>query len=532
VDYNFPQGVTLGANAYALVVGFDPANRTLSNQFAAAIQLPAGVRVFGPWDGKLDNSGESVELRAPDNPDTNGEVAYVLMDRVRYRDSVPWPEAADGAGASLQRKVESAYGDDPANWAAARRSPGAVFLGGTPPGIASHPTNKVAVQGSTVVFNVVPSGPGPFSYQWRYQGQPINDATNASLMLTNVQIAQSGEYSCVVLNSAGSAVSSNATLSVLILPTISAHPLNLNVRVRPDPSAATSTNATFGVNANSVNPPLSYQWRKNGTNIPGAIGSSYTIANVTLNDEGDYSCFVSDVIGGLSSTSARLTPLISPYVTSAGIVSHVVITGAPVTFGVSVIGNPLPIRYEWRRGSASLITNLVNSRSDFFTLQAPMTLTNNQLYRLVTSQAQAGSGIPSLGPVSTTNYITTVIDSDGDGIPDFWESDYNATDPDGDADNDKMKNRDEYLAGTNPTNATSFLSVELVSAGGAGATVRFGGVSNRTYTVQFIDRLGPPLWTPLAHVAPRSANFITNIVDPAFTTNRFYRVATPQQPQP
>jgi hypothetical protein len=351
-------------------------------------------------------------------------------------------------------------------------------------------------------------------------------------MLTNVQITLSGEYSCVVLNTAGSAVSSNASLSVLILPTISAHPLNLNVRVRPDPSAATSTNAIFGVNATSLNPPLSYQWRKNGTNIPGAIGQSYTITNVTVGDEGDYSCFVSDVIGGLSSSSARLTPLVSPYVTSAGIVSHVVITGAPVTFGVSVIGNPLPIRYEWRRGSASLITNLVNSRSNFFTLNARMTLTNNELFRLVTGQAVAGNGIPSLGPTSTTNYITTVIDSDGDGIPDFWENNYNATDPNGDGDGDKMKNLDEYLAGTDPTSSNSFLRIELVSAGGGGATVRFGGVSNRTYTVQFADRLGPFLWTPLAHLPPRTNDFTADIVDPGFTTNRFYRVATPQQPQP
>jgi len=41
-------------------------------------------------------------------------------------------------------------------------------------------------------------------------------------------------------------------------------------------------------------------------------------------------------------------------------------------------------------------------------------------------------------------------DADDDEIPDYWESLYNISDPEGDEDNDGYTNLDEYLNGTNP----------------------------------------------------------------------------------
>src|SRR5689334_24639758 len=44
---------------------------------------------------------------------------YPIIDKVEYKDSLPWPEAADGFGVSLQRWDARAYGNDPTNWVAA-----------------------------------------------------------------------------------------------------------------------------------------------------------------------------------------------------------------------------------------------------------------------------------------------------------------------------------------------------------------------------------------------------------------------------
>jgi len=82
--------------------------------------------VLGPYRGKLDNSRDSVELSKPDLPTLDGDIPYVLVDKVRYRDVAPWPSAADLGEASLQRRNPAAYGNDPVNWLAGVPTAGAA----------------------------------------------------------------------------------------------------------------------------------------------------------------------------------------------------------------------------------------------------------------------------------------------------------------------------------------------------------------------------------------------------------------------
>ena len=70
--------------------------------------------------------------------------------------------------------------------------------------------------------------------------------------------------------------------------------------------------------------------------------------------------------------------------------------------------------------------------------------------------------------------------------------------------------------------------MEQISAGG-GATLRFVAVSNKTYTVQYKNSLGDPLWTHLADVLVKPTNRQETITDPG-ANGRFYRLATPLQP--
>ena len=117
VDFTFPTNVTLGANATLLVVATNPA------AFRAQYSVPTNILVFGPFAGQLQDSGENLELQAPDNPNTNG-VPYVTLDAVRYNDREPWPPGADGSGLSLQRGPVSGFGNEPTNWSAAAPTPG------------------------------------------------------------------------------------------------------------------------------------------------------------------------------------------------------------------------------------------------------------------------------------------------------------------------------------------------------------------------------------------------------------------------
>jgi hypothetical protein len=69
-----------------------------------------------------------------------------------------------------------------------------------------------------VTFSLAVGGTPPLSYQWSFGGSALDGATNATLTLTNVQFSQAGDYSVVITNVLGTALSSNATLSVNFPP--------------------------------------------------------------------------------------------------------------------------------------------------------------------------------------------------------------------------------------------------------------------------------------------------------------------------
>ncbi|MEK8051097.1 DUF3500 domain-containing protein [Ideonella sp. DXS22W] len=86
--------------------------------------------------------------------------------------------------------------------------------GVTAPAITTQPASQSASVGASVTFSVVASGSTPLSYQWRKDGTAIANATSSSFTLASVATGDAGAYTVVVSNSAGSATSDAATLSV------------------------------------------------------------------------------------------------------------------------------------------------------------------------------------------------------------------------------------------------------------------------------------------------------------------------------
>ena len=123
VSFTFNSTHFIPAGGHLILVSFDPStNSAARSQFQAA--YGTNFHLVGPYSGKLDNSSDSVELVKPDPPQTNGSVPYVLVEKVVYSDSLPWPTNADGFGRSLQRVSDSGYANDPTNWLAAVPAPG------------------------------------------------------------------------------------------------------------------------------------------------------------------------------------------------------------------------------------------------------------------------------------------------------------------------------------------------------------------------------------------------------------------------
>ncbi|MDP8246086.1 MAG: CotH kinase family protein [Candidatus Hinthialibacter antarcticus] len=116
--YTFPNGTQLAANGYLVVVRV-PSHTTWRNK---------RYQVLGPFENKLGNGGEWVELTRPDG---------TIVERLRYNDDPPWPRAADGYGPSLERIAWDLPADDYHSWRASLRNdgtPGAANTAiGTPP---------------------------------------------------------------------------------------------------------------------------------------------------------------------------------------------------------------------------------------------------------------------------------------------------------------------------------------------------------------------------------------------------------------
>jgi hypothetical protein len=534
IDYEFPPGVTLPTDGLLLLVSFNTLEARKLAAFRARYDVPAEVPVYGPYRGQLDNSTDDLRLERPDNPE-GGEVPYIRVDRVEYRDTAPWPIEADGNVPSLQRLNASAYGNDPANWVAVGPSAGRPHVpGGTPPSITTQPANATAIVGRSASLSVAVAGTPPFFYQWRFNGGLLHGANGPVLNIPVLQPDQAGVYNVSIFNSAGSVRSADALISVLFPPSIVLQPTNRAVRIRPDPQSAPTTNTTFVTAASSINSALSYQWRFNGVNIPGATSPTLTVTNVQLESEGLYSCAISDSVDTVETVGARLTPWIAPAVVQPP-VGQVIAAGSDFTMSVEVSGHPPPFGYSWRRGSVVISSNNTPARRSFATLNstsAGLILTNNILasnytMRLVVfNEANSSPGLL----MTFTNAI--LADLDRDGLPDAIEeslglSTNNPADAASDLDGDTMSNYAEYIAGTDPTNRLSYLKIDSITATGV-ATLAFGAVSNKTYAVEYTDALGSGPWLRLTDLVARPMDRVETAVDAGFTTNRFYRLVTPR----
>lgn len=83
------------------------------------------------------------------------------------------------------------------------------------PVITSQPQSQTVVQGGSVTFSVNATAANPLAYQWFKDGTALNDSTNATLVLTNVQSGLAGNFTVAVSNALVGVVSSPAVLTVI-----------------------------------------------------------------------------------------------------------------------------------------------------------------------------------------------------------------------------------------------------------------------------------------------------------------------------
>ncbi len=140
-------------------------------------------------------------------------------------------------------------------------------------------------------------------------------------------------------------------------------------------------------------------------------------------------------------------------------------------------------------------------------------------------------------PAPGADLAVSYRDSDGDGMPDFWETaNYmnrlDALDASQDPDGDRLSNLGEFLAGTRPRDAASVFRIETVRLSHAARALLFSFTarSNKSCVVQCSGSLSGGTWTNYAVVPSLAVERQISITNAINGSQLFFRLGASASP--
>lgn len=258
------------------------------------------------------------------------------------------------------------------------------------PRITRNPESAFVCEGSTVFLNADALGE-QLTFQWFLNDEPVEGATERTLILDNVSASTTGIYECRIISLAPNPLGCNRQLTTA--------PARVSTYATPKfASVPTSTEACLGGSvrliSNAIGNGLSYQWFRNGVRITNAIGNELSLSNLTSSDAAEYSVRVTGTCGTeITSPVARVELVSLPiFIVQPERVS--VLEGATISL---VSSATQAAGYQWLRNG----TPIRGATSASYTI-TNATLDNAGLYTVIATNA-CGSVVSRSARVRVTD---------------------------------------------------------------------------------------------------------------------------------
>lgn len=266
VDFTFPGGTTIPPNGYRVIAAS-----------SSAFQSYYGFAPHGQWLGRLNNSGDTIELR---------DAANAKVDDVDYAPGFPWPTASAGTGPSIELISPGLENDAGGAWrksiaAPKPQTPGAansVLSTLAPPNVrhVEHiPANPAAGQ-DVVVTAEIDDRNGVASAALLYQ------TVNPGSYVRKTDAAYAAGWTSVAMNDAGTdgdAAAGDGIYSATIPAPVQTHRRLVRYRIQAADNPGLSITVPY---ADDEQPNFAYfvyngvsAW--SGAMQPGAAGARGTV---------------------------------------------------------------------------------------------------------------------------------------------------------------------------------------------------------------------------------------------------------------
>jgi hypothetical protein len=288
------------------------------------------------------------------------------------------------------------------NTAGSATTNAATLTVNAPPVVTSQPSNQTVNAGETAAFTAVASGSPSPTVQWQVS---TNGTTwtniDFAIWITYSFIAQAADngkqYHAVFTNTAGSATSNAAVLTVNSAPVITTQPTNQTVNAG---QTATFTAAASGYPTPTVQWQVSMDNGSTWSNITSATSTTYSFPTLAADNGKQYHAVFTNMYGSATTNAATLTVNTPPVITTQPI-NQTVNAGQTASFTAAASGNPIPtVQWQVSTNNGSTWTNISGATSTTYTTLPTLAADNGKQYRAVFTNVA--------GSVNTTAAVLTV----------------------------------------------------------------------------------------------------------------------------